>query len=92
MAVGIGCVQRPGELAPRPPDEPEYDDAADQAQWIEVVRGLMGKLCNSEDEHDIEKQLDEVGALILGRGKDRTGHGARLATSRLAAPDSRDLL
>ena len=27
----------------------------------------MGKLCNSEDEHDIEKQLDEVGAdgLIL---------------------------
>src|SRR5687768_16413735 len=56
---GIGGVERPGELGPSPPDEPEHEHHfADRAPRNAVVEQAHD-LRDAEDEHEVEKELDE---------------------------------
>ena len=65
--LGVGRVQRPGELRPCPPNEPENEDRLPGAVPPEVVVQQPYDLRYRVHEHQVEEQFDERGALIFGR-------------------------
>ena len=64
--LGVGRVQRPGELGPGPPDQPEDHARAGDTGRVEVVRGQHRHLGHREHEDQIEEQLDERDGLGFG--------------------------
>ena len=71
----VGRVQRPRELGPRPPDQPEEQDRARHAGPVEMRCGERGDLRDREDEHEVEEQLDERDRLVFGTVQPSTDHG-----------------
>jgi hypothetical protein len=61
---GVCGVQRPRELGPRPPHEPEYKKRAADARPAHVVMNQRHDLGDAEDEDEIEEELDEGRALV----------------------------
>ena len=63
---GVRSIKGPGELRPTPPDQPQDPYGLSDASPSQVVVEESDDLRHREDEHEIEKQLDERNALILG--------------------------
>jgi hypothetical protein len=81
---GIGGVECPGELGPSPPDEPEHEHHLAHCAPRDAVVEQAHDLRNAENEHEVEKELDERDFLVTGRrevGGSSHSKGRRLAVS-----------
>ena len=66
MMLRIRRVQGPSELRPGPPNQPENEEGLPHAGPVELVMQQSDDLRHRKHKHQVEKQLDERGALILG--------------------------
>ncbi len=67
--LGVRFVERPGELGPCPPHQPEDDDSPKHSETVEIVRQHRRDLGHCENEDQIEEQLHEGGALFRSATK-----------------------
>ena len=63
---GIACVERPGELRPGPPYQPEDQHRLPDRHQVEAVVQQADHLRHREDEDEVKKKFDEGCALIFG--------------------------
>lgn len=70
----VGGVQGPCELRPGPPYEPEDEHCLSDAAPIDVVVEQAYHLRHRKDEHEVEEQLNEGRALVVGRNDGRVRH------------------
>ncbi len=67
MVVGVCGVERPCELGPAPPDQPEHDDRAHHGFEIEMMSRVVRDLRDREHEDKVKEQLNKCCALVVGR-------------------------
>ena len=60
-------IQRPRELRPRPPDEPEHEKRGPRGLPVNVTMEKCHNLCDAVDEDQIEEELDEGDLLVVRR-------------------------
>jgi len=63
--IGVGGVERPRVLRPRPPHQPEDEQRRTGRARIDMAVQQRHDLRDAEHEHQIEEQLDEGDALIV---------------------------
>jgi hypothetical protein len=64
----VGGVQRPGELGPGRPHQPEDDHRMRDPGPGQLLVHQADRLGHGVDEHQVEEELDERRALVLGGG------------------------